>query len=300
MSWAWRSYPARPVKKRGIGVEYSDFEYIADFLLNNAGIVLTKDKGYLLDSRLLPLAREKGFEGISGIVKALRDGSDKDLAYAVTEAMTTNETLFFRNENTFNIFKSAVLPEFLKRRGQDKSLRIWCAAASSGQEPYSLAMMLKEMEAELAGWKIDILGTDISKKVLNRARSGEYSQFEVQRGLPVQMLVKYFTKQGNLWVISPDLRKMVRFKEHNLLDRFEGLGKFDFVFCCNVLIYFNKETKGEILKRVREGMADDGVLFLGGSETIMGITDQFDLVPGRSGAYAAASKKGPAEKRIAS
>ncbi|MBM3581118.1 MAG: protein-glutamate O-methyltransferase CheR, partial [Alphaproteobacteria bacterium] len=202
----------------------------------------------------------------------------------VTEAMTTNESFFFRDTKPFDLFRDNVLPHILSAR-PNKTFRVWCAAASTGQEPYSLAMILKEQSAKLAGWKYEIVGTDLSREVLERAKKGLYSQFEVQRGLPIQMLVKYFEKKDDQWQIKPEIRGMVQYKELNLLHDLKVLGNLDIVFCRNVLIYFDQATKGKILENISKFIPNDGMLFLGGAETVLGISDKFKPLPGQRGVY---------------
>ncbi|MBL4801482.1 MAG: protein-glutamate O-methyltransferase CheR, partial [Emcibacter sp.] len=203
-------------------------------------------------------------------------------------AMTTNESFFFRDNTPFDLFREDVLPSLLKSRATSKRLRIWCAAASTGQEPYSLAIILSEMQAKLAGWKVEIVGTDLSQQVLDKAKAGIYSQFEVQRGLPIKLLMKYFTQAGEMWQISEKIRNMVTYKPFNLLDSFSGLGTFDVIFCRNVLIYFHQETKAQVLDRLRRQLPDDGTLFLGAAETVLGLTDKFKPVQGKRGMYTTA------------
>jgi chemotaxis protein methyltransferase CheR len=212
---------------------------------------------------------------------------------AVVEAMTTNESFFFRDNKPFDQFRSIVLPNLLKARASKKSFRIWSAACSSGQEPYSLAMILKEEAAKLSGWRVEIVGTDISSDILQKARTGAYSQFEVQRGMPMTLLVKYFKKKDENWVIDPALQSMVTFKEWNLLGDVRALGHFDVVFCRNVLIYFDQPTKSKVLQGISQVMADDAVLYLGGAETVLGISDHFKPVPGQRGIYAVSKGNGP-------
>lgn len=262
-----------------------DFEYVAQMLKQRSGLVLTKDKSYLLESRLMPVARKRGFKGLEDLVAQLRR-RDESLAQDVTEAMTTNESFFFRDMKPFEQFRDVVLPNLLKTRATKKSFRIWCAAASSGQEPYSLAIILKEAAARMPGWRIEIVGTDISREVLQKARAGLYSQFEVQRGLPIQLMVKYFKKKEDQWEIDPALRAMVQFKEWNLLQDLKALGTFDVIFCRNVLIYFDQATKGRVLENMAKQLPDDGVLYLGGAETVLGISDKFKPIPGQRGVYA--------------
>ncbi len=263
-----------------------DFQFLATLVKERSGLVLTQDKAYLLESRLMPVARKRGMKGLEELVGSLRTRMDNALADEITEAMTTNESFFFRDIKPFDIFRDTVLPNLLKTRAAKKSFRIWCAAASSGQEPYSIAMVLKEAAAQLNGWKYEIIGTDISKEMLDKAEAGLYSQFEVQRGLPVQHLVKYFKKRDDLWQIDSSLRGMVQYKEFNLLEDMKTLGTFDVVFCRNVLIYFDQQTKGEVLGKMAAQMSDDGVLYLGGAETVLGISDAFKPVQGLRGIYA--------------
>lgn len=263
-----------------------DFDFVSQFFKTRSGLVLTRDKAYLLESRLMPVARKKGMKTLDELIGAMRGGRDSVLLSEVTEAMTINESFFFRDIKPFDLFRETVLPKLLESRAAKKTIRIWCAACSSGQEPYSLAMVLREHAARLAGWRTEIVGTDISSEMVAKAKAGLYSQFEVQRGLPIQMLVKYFKKEGDLWQIDAALRAMVRYREFNLLDSLRGLGTFDVVFCRNVLIYFDAETKGQILARVRAIMPDDGVLFLGGAETVLGISDVFKPIPQFRGLYA--------------
>ncbi|MBF0129889.1 MAG: chemotaxis protein CheR, partial [Alphaproteobacteria bacterium] len=183
-------------------------------------------------------------------------------------------------------FRDVVLPYMLQARAARKTLRIWSAASSSGQEPYSIAMLLKEQAAKLAGWRVDIVATDISRDILEKARAGVYSQFEVQRGLPIMLLVKYFKKVDDMWQIDPSIRAMVQHRELNLLSDLRGLGQFDVVFCRNVLIYFDQPTKASVLGSVAKTMSEDGVLYLGGAETVLGISDRFRPIPGQRGIYA--------------
>ena len=262
-----------------------DFDFLANLVKARSGLVLNRDKAYLLDSRLMPVARRNGLNGLPELVAAIRSGGNASLTREVTEAMTTNESFFFRDTKPFDLFRDNILPKMLETRADRKALRIWCAACSSGQEPYSLAIILKEAAARLAGWRIDIIGTDISTEILARAKDGIYSQFEVQRGLPVKLLLKYFKKKDDIWEIDPSLRTMVQYREYNLLDDLKGLGRFDVVFCRNVLIYFDQETKGRVLGAISGQMPDDGFLFLGGAETVLGVTDKFKPLPGVRGVY---------------
>jgi chemotaxis protein methyltransferase CheR len=199
--------------------------------------------------------------------------------------MTTNETFFFRDKIPFDHLRDTILPLMLQSRASRRSLRIWSAACSTGQEPYSIAMCLKEKGAALAGWRIEIVGTDLSQEVLEKSRAGIYSQFEVQRGLPIQLLVKYFTQSGELWQISPEIRGMVQHRQLNLLQDFSHLGKFDVIFCRNVLIYFDQDTKINVFERLARSLEPDGMLMLGAAESVVGITDAFRPYPDRRGLY---------------
>ncbi len=261
-----------------------DYEYLQKLLKDRSGLVLSADKKYLLESRLLPLARKAGVPGITDLVQKMRAGSDS-LINDVVEAMTTHEPFFFRDKTPFDHFKDSVIPELIKARAGRKSLRIWCAASSTGQEPYSLAMLLKEKSAELAGWRIEIVATDLSPEVLEKSKAGLYTQFEVQRGLPIQLLVKYFKQVGTMWQLNADVRSMVQYRLFNLLQDFTALGKFDVIFCRNVLIYFDQATKSDIFNRLMKVNEPDGYLFLGAAETVVGLTDSYRICPKRRGVY---------------
>ena len=261
-----------------------DYEYLRKLLKDQSGLDLSADKQYLIESRLLPLARKSGLSGISELVQKMKGGS-ASLVTQVVEAMTTNETFFFRDKVPFDHFRELIMPEILKARASRKSVRIWCAAGSTGQEPYSLAMCLKEMGAALAGWRIEIIATDLSQEVLEKSKAGIYSQFEVQRGLPIQMLVKYFKQTGEFWQINPDIRAMVQHRQLNLLHDFSQLGTFDVVFCRNVLIYFDQDTKINIFNRLHRATEPDGFLVLGAAETVVGLTETFKPYPERRGLY---------------
>jgi chemotaxis protein methyltransferase CheR len=261
-----------------------DYEYLRKILKDHSGLDLSTDKQYLIESRLLPLSRKCGLAGIDELVQKMKGGSASHIAQAV-EAMTTNETFFFRDKVPFEHFRETIMPDILKARAGRKTVRIWCAAGSTGQEPYSLAMCLKEMNAAASGWRIEIVATDLSHEVLEKSSAGIYSQFEVQRGLPIQLLVKYFKQSGELWQINPDIRAMVQHRQLNLLHDFSGLGIFDVIFCRNVLIYFDQDTKINIFNRLASSMEADGFLVLGAAETVIGLTDVFKPYPERRGLY---------------
>ena len=262
----------------------TDFDFICQILKQRSGLVLGNDKAYLLESRLLPVARKYRLASFEDLVRLIRSKGDEAVIKDVVEAMTTNESFFFRDTKPFDHFKAIVLPTLMAAR-TNKQIRIWSAACSSGQEPYSLAMILSEMSAQLAGWRIEIVGTDLSTEILDRAKEGVYSQFEAQRGLPISLLVKYFTQAADRWQINQKIRSMVQYREFNLLSDPRSLGRFDVVFIRNVLIYFDQPTKGKILNGIAGLMPDDGFLFLGGAETVLGITDRFQLLAGQRGVY---------------
>jgi chemotaxis protein methyltransferase CheR len=262
-----------------------DFDYLRKLLRERSGLVLSAEKQYLAESRLLPVARRHGLGTLAELCSKLKLPMP-GLASEVVEAMTTHETFFFRDKIPFEHVRDTVMPALIEAREREKRIRIWCTAASTGQEPYSLAMTLKAMNAKLAGYRVEILATDLSGEVLERAKNGIYSQFEVQRGLPIQLLVKYFTQVGESWQIVPELRGMVAFRPLNLLHDFTPLGRFDLVFCRNVLIYFDQPTKTGVLDRLARQMAEDGFLVLGAAETVVGLTDTFKPLPEKRGLYA--------------
>jgi chemotaxis protein methyltransferase CheR len=261
-----------------------DYDFLRRFLKERSGLDLSADKQYLVESRLIPLAHKAGLTGIAELVQKLRSGSEA-LAGEVVEAMTTNETFFYRDKIPFDQLRTTVLPELLQARAGRRTLRIWCAASSTGQEPYSIAMCLKDMDAALAGWRVEILATDLSAAVLEKSRAGIFSQFEVQRGLPIQMLVRHFTQLGDLWQLNPDIRAMVQHRQLNLLHDFSQLGTFDLIFCRNVLIYFDQATKANTFSRLARQLESDGFLVLGAAETVVGLTDAFRPFPERRGLY---------------
>jgi chemotaxis protein methyltransferase CheR len=263
-----------------------DYDYLRKLLKDRSGLTLSAEKQYLVESRLLPVARRVAADGLSGLVQKLKSPGAEPLIVEVVEAMTTNESFFFRDKLPFDHFRNGIMPALLTARASQRHIRIWCAAASTGQEPYSLAMCLKEMAGQIAGWRIEILGTDLSTEVLEKAKAGIYSQFEVQRGLPIQFLVKYFAQVGEAWQIAPELRAMVQYKPFNLLHNFSHLGAFDVVFCRNVLIYFDQNTKIDMFDRIAKVLQPDGYLVLGAAETVVGLTDLFKPLPDQRGLYA--------------
>jgi len=269
-------------------VKPENFTYLAQFLKDESGLIITEEKAYLVESRLVPVARKRGLADLDELVIAVRHKKDADLNNHVVEAMTTNESFFFRDIKPFESLKNTVLPQIVRARkaAKAKKIRIWSAACSSGQEPYTIAMMLKETPALLQGLDVEIIGTDISNEILAKAREGIYTQFEAQRGLPIQFLMKYFTQVGEHWQINEDIRGSVQLHNANLLQDLSRFGKFDAIFCRNVLIYFEAPTKAVVLNRLRSMMPDDGYLFLGAAETVVGISDMFKTIKGERGVYA--------------
>ncbi len=262
----------------------TEVEFLGKFLKERSGLVLIGDKSYLIESRLLPVARKHNMPSLSALMQHLRTGNPS-LESEVVEAMTTNETFFFRDKLPFDLFSEIMLPHMQKARATQRRLRIWCAACSTGQEPYSLAMLLEEAAEKFPGWNFEILATDLSGEVLTKAKSGRFSQFEVQRGLPIQMLVKNFEQVGDMWEVSPKIKSKVQFRPVNLLRDFSPFGSFDIVFCRNVLIYFDEPTKMDVLNRLAGALAPDGFLVLGAAETVVGLCDRFKSVPDKRGLY---------------
>jgi chemotaxis protein methyltransferase CheR len=263
----------------------AEYDYLRSFLKVRSGLVLSGEKQYLIEGRLLPVARRAGVGTIASLVAKLKDPREAVLAEAVVEAMTTNESFFFRDKTPFEHLSRTMLPELIAQRGDRKRLRIWCAAAATGQEPYSIAMCLSDLLPRLSGWRIEIVGTDISNEVLEKAKGGVYTQFEVQRGLPIQRLLKHFSQVGESWHIAPELRDMVEWRKLNLLENFASLGRFDIVFCRNVLIYFDHATKVDVFDRLSRQVMPDGFLVLGAAETVVGLTDAFKPLADKRGVY---------------
>lgn len=264
----------------------ADFKYISELLYKRSGLALTEDKIYLLESRLIPVAKAKGVNTLEELANFLRTRADEAFLREVTDAMTTNESMFFRDLKPFDQFKKIVLPKVMEAKAMTKTIRIWSAACSNGQEPYSLAMILKEEGAKMAGWNVEIIGTDLCSKVLQKAKEGIYSQFEVQRGLPITMLMKYFTQlTGSNWQLKEDIRKMVTFKEKNLLESITLMGTFDIILCRNVLIYFDEKTKSAVLENMAKMLPKHGYLYLGSTETTIGLTDKLIALPEERGLY---------------
>jgi chemotaxis protein methyltransferase CheR len=262
-----------------------DYKFLCDLLKARSGLVLANDKQYLVEGRLMPVARRAGCGSIAELVWRLRAPGADALMVSVTEAMMINESFFFRDRVPFEVLRDKTIPALIQARAEKKRLRIWSAAASTGQEPYSIAILLKGMAARLAGWSVEIVATDISNDVIEKAAAGVYTQFEVQRGLPIHMLMEHFEQTGDQWRIAGPIRQMVRFGQQNLLDDFFLLGRFDLVVLRNALIYFDQSTKADVLRRVADALAPDGCLVLGAAETVVGVSDHFTPVANRHGFY---------------
>lgn len=261
-------------------ISKNDYEVLRRILVEESGHALGDGKEYLVERRLTPVAESLSHPDLAALVRHLSRTPDRQTIRRVCEAMTTNESLFFRDGRPFDLLRERLVPALLERRSAQKRIRIWSAACSTGQEVYSVAMTLAEMETRLAGWTVDLVATDYVSDVVDRAREGRFNHFEVQRGLPVHMLVKYFEQAGESWRVKDDLRRRIRFDQGNLLRPFGHMGSFDVVFCRNVLIYFDAAGKRDVLSRLTRVVAPDGYLVLGASETALGLTDEWSVVPG--------------------
>lgn len=269
-----------------------DFDYVRTFVFDQAGIVLENGKQYLVESRLLPIAKARGYDSLARLVNTLK-GPDAALRRQVIEAMTTNETTFFRDIAPFEALKKHVVPQLMDARRTTRELRFWYGASSTGQEPYSVVMMLLETFPELTNWRVTHYATDINIEVIERARAGKYNQVEINRGLPATYLVKYFDKVGTEWQLKPIVRDRVTFEQLNLVKAWPLLPTFDVIMLRNVMIYFDVEAKRQILTKLNRQLHDDGYLFLGGAETTMGIVDSFRRMQlDQAGCYCKAEASG--------
>jgi chemotaxis protein methyltransferase CheR len=270
-----------PLRKTGISSE--DQVFLATLLRRRSGLSITSERSDLVERRLEPVASRHGFKDVAELLRELHKAPET-LWQSVTDAMTINDTSFFRDQVPFDRFRAIMVPNLATARQRKKTIRIWCAAASTGQEPYSLAMILEGL-SDLAGWTIDILGSDINAEIVKRAKDGIYSQFEVLRGLPIQMLARHFHQRGEELQLSSAIRRRVQFRVFNLLDSYAELGAFDVIFCRNVLIYFDQQAKQEVLSRLSDVLAPDGYLVLGSAETVMGLAKNFKPMANASGIY---------------
>ncbi len=256
----------------------TDYDFICTLVREKAAIVLEQGKEYLVASRLAPLAEKRGYSSLQNLVSALRVEPSRLLRQEVVEAMTTNETLFFRDMNVFEALRKTVIPQLVERHRSEAKLRIWCAGCASGQEAYSLAMMFKESFRLLDTWSIFIYATDLSTEMVSRAVAGRYSQLEINRGLPAQCLLRYFERRGLQWEVKPELRARIRFATLNLIEPWPVLGSFDLILLRNVLYYFETSTKRAVLGRMAKALSPGGSLLLGATETAVGIEDSFEPV----------------------
>lgn len=261
-----------------------DFKFLQGLMQQRAGIALWNEKLYLADLRVAALATESGMATVDRLIAQVRRG-DTDLELRVVETLTTNETYFFRDIRPFEQLDTVMLPALIKARARTRRLRIWCSAVSSGQEAYSVAMVLARRKAELAGWKVDIIGSDLSRAMVARAVAGRYSHFEVQRGLPMRELVEHFRRDDDGWHVSQALRDAIDFRVVNLAEDLPPLGVFDIVLCRNLLIYFDLPTKAAVLGRVARTVAADGYVVLGAAESVVGLNSGLMPDPDNRGLY---------------
>ncbi|MCH8314111.1 MAG: protein-glutamate O-methyltransferase CheR [Nitrospinae bacterium] len=267
-------------------ISTNDFQYISKLVLDLSAIVLEPGKEYLVESRIQPLAKKEGLDSIEDLVKQLRSGPQNGLRSRVVDAMTTNETSFFRDIHPFETLKKFVIPDLIKKREAARELNIWCGASSSGQEPYTLTMLLRENFPQLQSWKINYISSDISHEMLDRCKKGIFSQLEINRGLPATLMVKYFERHGTEWQIKEDLRKMIEFRYMNLSENWPIMPGMDLVMLRNVLIYFDVDMKKNILNKIQNLLRPDGYLFLGAAETTLNLNDSFERMDYKqSGCY---------------
>jgi chemotaxis protein methyltransferase CheR len=262
-----------------------EYAFVAKLLRDRCALVLDPGKEYLLETRLGPVARKHGIASVTELIGKLRLDAIDGLSTEVVEAMVTTETSFFRDVHPFETLRKTVLPELIQARQAERRLNIWCAASSSGQEPYTLALILKEYCRDLTGWAVNLLATDISQDMLRRSKEGRYSQLEVNRGLPVELLLKYFRQEGVHWQLRDDVRSMVSFRQVNLAQPFPLLPPMDLIMLRNVMIYFDTATKKTILRQIARVLRPDGYLVLGGAETTFGLDDGYRRVETLKGGF---------------
>lgn len=254
-----------------LSTDNTTFDFLTKFVRDKSAIVLEPSKYYLIESRLMPIVRDNGLASLPDLVTALKRPGSRDLSQKVIDAMTTNETSFYRDIHPFDALKTTILPDLIKRREKERTLNIWSNACSSGQEVYSIAMMLREHFPVLQGWKVRLIASDLSQSILRKAQEGIFNQTEVNRGLPMPLLLKYFTKNHLNWQIKEEIRSSIEFREVNLIENWPSLPMMDIVFLRNVLIYFDPPTKTNVLNKAAKLLRSDGYLFLGGAETTMNL-----------------------------
>jgi chemotaxis protein methyltransferase CheR len=262
-----------------------DFEHFCRLVHDRSGLVLTQDKLYLVSSRLAPIAQSEGLAGVPELLSHLRTAPIGPLIQRCVDAMATHESSFFRDGAPFVQLAEKALPQLIAARQSSRSLRFWCAACSSGQEPYSLAILLQEIGAQMPGWRLEIVATDMSNSILEKTKTGLYSDFEVRRGLSPERQARWFTKSAAGWEVAPVLKQVVRTRTHNLLHGARGMGVFDVILCRNVMIYFDLDRKRRILDEMKQALAPDGLLMLGSAETILGVTTEFEQASDARGFY---------------
>ena len=267
-----------------------DYDFLATMLRTHSGISITNEKSHLVENRLKAVASRLGFKDITSLMHELK-AEKATLWRAVTDALMVHDTSFFRDKAPFGYFRTTMLDTLVNARKDAKRLRVWCSAASTGQEPYSVAMVI-DAQPRFSDWNIEILGSDINSDVIDRAQEAIYTQFEILRGLPIQMLAKHFRQDESEWRISSELRSRVRFKVFNLLESFAPLGRFDIIFCRNVLMYFDQQAKQDVLARLSDALAFDGYLVLGAAETVLGLSQDFAPIVEAPGVFAKASRAG--------
>ena len=260
-----------------------EIAFVADLVRRRSGVIVDVDKTYLIESRLAPVARREGFPGVSGLIREIAERRDEKLIWPMVEAMASTETLFFRDRTPFDQLRNDILP--VLARSRQEPIRIWSVGCATGQEPYSLAMLVDEERSAHAELRVDILASDLSERCLEKAHTGLYTQFEVQRGLPSRLLIKYFEKIDDAWVLSPRIRQMVRWRRMNLLGDLRAAGQYDVIFCRNVLSAFDDSTRKMVLEQLAQALTEDGFLMLGLNEAVVGVTQAFRPVPGRRGLY---------------
>ncbi len=263
----------------GEQIRGQDFDFIRDMTRRHSAISLDESKQYLVHSRLLPLARRDGFASVTAFITSLRAQPFGAPHVEAVEAIATTETSFFRDLHPFDALREEIIPELMRSRAAVRTITFWSAGCSSGQEPYSVALLVKEhFPSLISGWRVDILASDLADRVLARARQGVYQQHEVNRGLPARILVRYFQQQGMSWQLRPDITSMVKFFQHNLIGDWSAIPKVDVLFLRNILIYFDVETRKQILGKVRKVLRPDGLLLLGTAETALNLDESFGRV----------------------
>lgn len=260
------------------------FSQLSNLLKDETAVVLGSGKEYLVEARLTSLMREEGFATLSDLIEEVLRRSNPRLNQKVLLALTTNETSFFRDLAPFELLKNKLVPELMTRRAATKSITAWCAACSTGQEPYSLAMLMKQAFPQLSDWSVKILASDLNPSVVQKAKKGVYSSLEVNRGLPATMLVQFFTQQGDLFSINEDLKRWITFFDHNLISSW-NIPQVDILFMRNVLIYFDTDTKRQLFEKIKGVLAPDGYLFLGTAESPYRIVEGFSKVEGAANVY---------------